>query len=64
MTAKINLAIETLIEALREESPKTTVTFMLFVNSQEWTVETSSATAAALKENGTSMRNLRGEFII
>lgn len=63
MTPRINNAIEVLVDALRKEAPETTVTFNLFVNCQEWKVETSSATAAQLKENGMSMRNLRGDFI-
>lgn len=63
MTTKIDKAIAALVAALREESTETTTTFNLFVNCQEWRVETSSATAAQLKENGISMRNLRGNFI-
>jgi uncharacterized protein (DUF488 family) len=63
MTAKINSAVESLVEALREESSEHMVTFRLFVNCQGTRVETYERTPEQLKAQGISMRNLRGEFI-
>ena len=63
MSEKINNAIESLVEALREESPEYMVTFKLFVNCEERRIETSERTPEQLKAQGISMMNLRGEFI-
>jgi hypothetical protein len=63
MTSKITEAINTLVDALREESPEQMTTFRLFVNCEERIVETSERTPEQLKKAGISMRNLRGNFI-
>lgn len=63
MTPKIINAIDTLVDALREESSEQMTTFKLFVNCEERVIETSERTPAELKSAGISMRNLRGIFI-
>jgi anion-transporting ArsA/GET3 family ATPase len=63
MTTKINDAIESLVAALRAESPENMTTFRLFVNSEELRIETSERTPKQLKAGGVSMRNLRVNFI-
>lgn len=63
MTPKITNAIESLVKAVREDSPERMVTFRLFVNCEEHRVETKEVPACALKAAGISMRNLRGEFM-
>jgi hypothetical protein len=63
MTPRINQAIDDLVKALREESPKQMIAFTLFVNSEESEVKTRTRTPEQLKARGVSMQNLRGEFI-
>ncbi len=63
MTPKITNALDALVEALREESPKQMTTFLLFVNCEKRVIETDERTPAELKAAGISMRNLRGDFI-
>lgn len=63
MTPKITNAIESLVNALREESPEQMTTFRLFVNCEKRVIETTERTHAELKAAGISMRNLRGDFI-
>jgi hypothetical protein len=63
MTNRIENAIQELVKALREESDEQIVSFNLFVNCQEYDVETKRRTPVQLKDQGISMRNLRGNFI-
>ena len=63
MNARITIAIDNLVNALREESPAFVTTFDLFVNCEEHVVKTSERTPEQLKAAGISMRNLRGQFI-
>jgi hypothetical protein len=63
MTPRIENAIKSLVDALREESDEQMVSFKLFVNCQEYDVETLQRTPVQLKDQGISMRNLRGNFI-
>ena len=63
MTKRITDAIDSLVQALREESPEYMVTFKLFVNCQEKVIETHERYPEDLQKEGISMRNLRREFI-
>jgi hypothetical protein len=63
MTPKIQAAIDSLVDALREESPHRMIAFRLFVNCEERVIETTERTPAELESAGISMRNLRGNFI-
>ena len=63
MTTTIQTAIDSLVDALRKESPEHMITFRLFVNCEERVIETAERTPAELKSAGISMRNLRGDFI-
>lgn len=63
MTANIQSAINNLISVIKSESSDKAVSFRLFLNSQEVVTEISERYPDELKEQGISMRNLRGEFI-
>ena len=63
MNQKIISAIDSLVQALREESSESMVAFHLFVNSAEHTVDVSHQTPEPLNRPRISMRNLRGNFI-
>lgn len=63
MTPNIQTLINLLVDAIRKETSDKTVSFRLFVNSQEVVTEFSERFPEQLKEEGISMKNLRGEFI-
>lgn len=63
MSPRIEEAIKSLVQLLREESPENMVTFNLFVNCKEETVTTSERSAEGLAIDGITMRNLRRKFI-
>lgn len=63
MTPNIQAIVNVLVSTIRQESPNTAVSFRLFLNSQEVITEISERYPDQLKEQGISMRNLRGEFI-
>ncbi len=63
MSPNITEKIEALVEAIRAEAPDNAITFRLFVNSEEHSVEVQHRTPGSLKADGISMRNLRGEWI-
>lgn len=63
MSPKITNTINALVSSLREESPEQMIAFRLFVNCEEWVIETTERTPTELKSAGISMRNLRGNFI-
>lgn len=63
MTPNIQAIVNVLVSTIRQESPNTAVSFRLFLNSQEVITEISERYPDQLKEQGISMKNLRGEFI-
>lgn len=63
MTPNIQAAIENLVSILKNEAPDTAVSFRLFLNSKELVTEFSERYPKALRDDGISMKNLRGEFI-
>lgn len=63
MHPEIQKKIGELSDALARHAPYQAVSFKLFVNSQEVTVEMAMRTPAQLESEGVSMRNLAGQFI-
>lgn len=62
MHPKIEKKIEELRQVLIDHSPNA-VSFSLFMNSQETEVNFVIRSAEQLNEEGTSMRNIAGEWI-
>ena len=63
MTPNIQAIVNVLVSTIRQEAPNAAVSFRLFLNSQEVITEISERYPDQLKEQGISMKNLRGEFI-
>jgi hypothetical protein len=63
MHPNIQAKIEELHAALKEHTPNTTVGFKLFINSQECEVTWRTRTPEQLRQDGITMRNIRGDWI-
>jgi hypothetical protein len=63
MHYEIQKKINELHKALRENAPRDAVSFRLFINGSETSVEMVARTPEQLKGDGISMRNLAGDFI-
>lgn len=63
MHYEIQQKINELHKTLRECAPKDVVSFRLFINGSETSVEMVARTPEQLKGDGISMRNLAGDFI-
>lgn len=63
MDSELKQKIDEIVTLIRRTSGEGTTSFTLHVNAEGSHVETSERSGVDLKRIGTSMRNLRGEWI-
>lgn len=63
MTTRLEDACEELCEAIAEAERDDCVSVTVFVNSEGYRYEGAYRSAASLKRDGISMRNIRGDWI-
>jgi hypothetical protein len=63
MNDKISKLAEELRQAIIESTNEITVSASIFINSQGCNFEINERSPESLKQDGISMRNLKGDFI-
>ena len=61
--SRLENALAELQEAVKESSYDTTTSFQVFITAQSCEVTINNRSPESLRNDGISMRNIRGEFI-